>query len=217
MFTLSADGSPSKLCSCAVPWWFHPPYSFAKPTPWFTVCYPVHANRSGQFGFQCSLWTFAVGWRIAHWMKKWRSFVLSELWKGPLAYQWMGPLCFTCSKAVQAEFPMAQQKPVGIPGLISLLCHVCTFQVTELGSNGIRPIGSFPTPTQLSIFSTVACLKILPAHSLETAISTIPLLTLQPSCKIFPCDEQEQEQVINTAAPQLLELCLHKFSLLAST
>ena len=39
----------------------------------------------------CAILQFTVGWRIAHWMKKWRCFVLSELWAGPLAYLWMGP------------------------------------------------------------------------------------------------------------------------------
>ena len=59
--------------------------------------------------------------------------------------------------------------------------QVCTFYATEF-----RP-GSFPTPTQLllSIFSTVVCSPILPVHSLESAVSTIPC-RVQPSLQVFP-------------------------------
>ena len=65
---------------CALPGLFHLPNSFAKPPPWFSVCYSGHANCSWQYVFECSWCIFAVGWRIAQWMKKWRSCVLSELW-----------------------------------------------------------------------------------------------------------------------------------------
>ena len=53
----------------------HPPDSFAKPPPRFSVLYSGHDNRSGSFVFECSPCNFAVGWRIAHRMKKWRCFV----------------------------------------------------------------------------------------------------------------------------------------------
>ena len=41
------------------------------------------AKRSRPFVFEYPLCIFAVGWRITHRMKKWRCFVLSELWAGP--------------------------------------------------------------------------------------------------------------------------------------
>ena len=68
----------------------------------------------------------------------------------------------------------------------------------------------------LSIFSTVVGSPILPVHSLELAVllafPTMPCRVLPPNCKVFQCGGQEQEQLVNTAPPQLPELRLHKFS-----
>ena len=49
----------------------------------------------------------------------------------------------------------------------------------------------------------------------SSADSTISCWGLPSNCKTFPCGGQEQEQLVNTAPPQLPRLCLHKFSLLA--
>ena len=80
-----------------------------------------------------------------------------------------------------------------------------------------RP-GSFPTPTQLllSIFSTVLGSPILPVHSLESAVSTIPCRVRPPNCKKFPYDGQEQEQLVNIGPPPHPELRLHNSSLRTS-
>ena len=70
---------------------------------------------------------------------------------------------------------------------------------------------SHPTQLHLSLFSTVVGSPVLPVHSLELAISTIPCRDLQPNCKNIPCCGLEQEQLVNTAP--LPELRLLKFSL----
>ena len=85
-------------------------------------------------------------------------------------------------KSKASEFPMAQEKSVGVPcDQFSLWCQVRTFHVTEF-----RP-GSFPTPTQLqlSIFSPVVGSPIFPIHSLESANSTILCRVRPPNCKTF--------------------------------
>ena len=108
---------------------------------------------------------------------------------------------------------------VGVPWIslqrhFSPECQVCTSYVTEFSP------GSFPTPTKqhLSIFSNAIGLPILPAHSLELVVSATPCLIWQPKCKTFPRggQEQELEQLVNSAPPQLAKLCLHKFPLQAS-
>ena len=47
---------------------------------------------------------------------------------------------------------------------------------------------------------------ISPVHSLESAVSTVPCrvqAVQTPNCETFPCGGQEQEQLVNTAPPQL--------------
>ena len=89
-----------------------------------------------------------------------------------------------------------------------------TFYVTEFSP------GSFPFPTKLHlyIFSTVVGLPFLPVCSLVWAVSTvtIPCWFWQQNGKTFSYGGQEQEQLINTAPPQLPELSHHKFPLLTS-
>ena len=65
-------------------------------------------------------------------------------------------------------------------------------------------------------FSTFVSWPISPGHSLGSAVSKIPCQVLLQNLKKVPCCSQEQEQVVNTAPSPLLELCFHKFSLLAS-
>ena len=76
--------------------------------------------------------------------------------------------------------------------------------------------GSFPTTTLLNC----SCSPILPVHGLELAVllavSTMPCRVLAPNCKFFQCGGQEQEQLVNTAPPQLPELRLHKLFLRTS-
>ena len=78
----------------------------------------------------------------------------------------------------EAEFPMAQKKPVSFPWISFLLtvkqcqqCQVCTFHVAEC-----HP-GSFPTRTQLHLhfFPLLSACQIRPVHSVESAVSTFPV------------------------------------------
>ena len=46
---------------CALLCRFHPPDSFAKPPPGFSLCYSSHAVRSGPFALECSLcWPYSI-------------------------------------------------------------------------------------------------------------------------------------------------------------
>ena len=75
---------------------------------------------------------------------------------------------------------------------------------------------STPTQLHLSIFSTDVGLRILPVHSLESAISKHAGRVGPPNGKKLSCAEQGQELLVNIAVPPLPKLSLHKLPLCAS-
>ena len=99
-----------------------------------------------------------------------------------------------------AEFPIAQKKPFGIPGI--------SFLLTVTYVQEFRP-GSFSTPTQLHLSIS---LLLSASQSLEWAVSTILCLracrVLLQNCKTFLCGEQEQEQSVNAVPPHRCPKCV---------